>query len=289
MSSSNTSSSRVSEQFWDSVSQFYGTHQLTNHKSDFELDCVNNLVKHMGQIDNLICLGVADGSRDPLVILGSMTDLEMPLPKEMHFNDLSGDLLAQCKKKVVTNHPGVVATYHSLPMEELPDKIGIKFPNPDIIIGLYDADYFIPSLNGYLESKDVIGTDFMVGYTVFKDGKISHGSWQVHFDIDNYSIFAPDFVKMRSDKNFLAYSIMTEKNFISHYWDKQMLEELMKLVFEKDMKNVTNVGDRYLVTHIQSKSEHISSNTLITSLNNVVGNIPFEHQLESLQAIKTLY
>jgi hypothetical protein len=274
-----------SKGFWDSVAKFYGEHQLTNHQSDYELEFVINTVGAIGFIYNLVCLGVADGSRDPYIILKYLSEMKVGLPTETHINDLSDKLLDECKKKLV-EFPMEIS-YHAKPMKEV--EIGRKFTNPNIILGLYNYDYLLQSLQGYLESKDVIGDMFEVRYTTFTDGKINHSDERVRFNIEEYVSYSEQFVAMSQKENFLAFSIKTDKQFISHYWHAPTLIKLLQNIFTGLNVKVYDSGKRYVIGYITNPCTDEGETTLLTSLNNVIGNIPTECQYDSLVSIRNMF
>ena len=280
--------SRHSEGFWNSVAAFYGDHNLTNHKSDQEMDYVVEIALQLNLIKELICLGVADGSRDPILILRALQAAELSLPK-MQLNDLSPDLLGECRKRITAaikcDTPPPV-TYHACPMGEIPDQSYAHDFNSVTIIGLYNADYLMQSLQGYLESKDVIGQTFSVSCTRWQDNKICKSDQIIEFAIEDYRDHEIKFKNMRDDPNFLAFTIMTDKKFVSHYWDIIGLRKLMEYVFATDLTDVKSIGDRYVVARADHTPYPDEQRKLITSLNNVIGNIPPEYQLVSLERIR---
>lgn len=284
-----------SKGFWDSVAKFYSEHQLTNHQSDYELEFVLNTLGTIGTVYNLVCLGVADGSRDPYIILKYLNDKGVGLPIETHLNDLSDKLLDECRKRL--DEFPISATYHAKPMKEV--KIERKFTNPNIILGLYNSDYLLQSLQGYLESKDVIGDMFEVRYTTFANGKINHSEERIKFNIEDYVTYSEQFVAMSQKENFLAFSIKTDKQFISHYWHAPILIKLLQNVFTGLNVKVFDSGKRYIIAYITNPCTLAESSietgtdggetTLLTSLNNVIGNVPTECQYDSLVAIRNMF
>ena len=288
--STHNTSSKFSEGFWDGVANIYGKHQLTNHKSDYELEFVNGVIDDMQRVDTLVCLGVADGSRDPFALLNYMKEKGMELPKDMYLNDLSIQLLGECQKTMDEHYDSIPLNLFPGPMCDIPNKVNRTFDNYSLVLGFYDANYLEQSLQGYLESSDVIGTTFKVGYTTFHNGEIVWGDGYTYFDIKDWKKHIEKLKSTRENaKNFLAFSIVTDKNFISHYWDYDMLKDMMESTFGPILKTISPVGDRYIVTLVEDNNvDNEKPKTLVTSLNNVMGNIPYEHQIESLTAIKKL-
>lgn len=283
-------SKNISLEFWNSVSAIYGEHNLTNHNSNYEMSFVNQMAQFI-KSKNLICFGVADGSRDPITILSYLSANNMTLPSTIILNDLSPNLLNVCKTNMHKKYPTIETQYLLMPMADVTSEINTKFPNTIALIGLYSADYIMPSLKGYYESKKIIGNSFEVGATVLCDnGEIHYLNKKIKFDINDYESIFPKLSEFRTTPNFLAFSIKTDKNFISHYWDTDGLLQLMSTVFSKKKVSIEKLGDRYVMTTINGKVNSIDSDTtLITCLNNVIGNIPVEYQVSSLEMINSLF
>ena len=291
-----SASKSFSLNFWNSVSSIYGGHNLTTHSSDHELDfvkeCANRLISSNNLIlSTLICLGVADGSRDPIVILSNLRTNNLPLPKQLYLNDLSPDLLGVCEKSMKEMFSELQATYFAVPMSDVDPNVIPKTETTTALIGLYNADYIMPSLKGYLESKDVIGTKFEIGVTIFENGNIVKHDNVIRFDIESYASFETQITDLRAIPNFLAYSIKTDKDFISHYWDSDNLWHVMAQAFKNKTVKTFKLGERYVMSKIDNfpSDNDDKRTTLITSLNNVIGNIPFEHQMASFEMIDSLF
>ena len=271
--------------FWDKVGEAnqYKSAPITSHKSDDEMDAVLGVIKE-NNFEGYVCVGCADGCRDPLQMLQYSLDNNIPLPRHIRLNDISRNLLDLAGRKMIQNYSNIDTMYFPVPINQIES---IKLPKDYrmyVILGVYSADYIDPSLNNYKEHmKDIIGTEFEISATTFDNKIVKSGS--VTFNIDNYKDKMVDIYALRKS-NFLAYSIITETGFISHYFDKDMFKKLCSFVFPGKSVEVHEGGSRYIVTHIKDP-QWKSYNWLLTSLNNVVGNIPYDLQIKSLQKINS--
>ncbi|NIO44947.1 MAG: hypothetical protein GTN36_05350, partial [Candidatus Aenigmarchaeota archaeon] len=179
-------------------------------------------------------------------------------------------------------------TYFTGPMDQLPKEVDVTLENPTVTIGVYDANYIGPSLKGYFENKDIIGEEFKIWYLSYSGCKITKSKWCVDFNIDDWESVLPVLQTMRDDPNFLAYSILTNNKFISSYYDSEKLLDMMNGIFGDNLKGVTSVGKRYVMTVVGYGDRDGDKKTLVTTLNNVIGNIPYDCQINSLLAIRSL-
>lgn len=283
-------------EFWDSVSKIYENSPLTKHQADKEMDKIYEIIEeHFPTVKNLICFGTADGCRDPIRILDQLKKKEKAFPECTVLNDLSSELLSVCQKRM--NYYGFKKNVHyfSGPMSEITrDQLVEKyFPFGDMkamyFCGVYNADYIAPSLEGYKQESAVIGTDFSLSPLLLVDGELVQ-SEGINFDINDYESQLDTIDDMKDIKNCIGYSIKTDKGFVTHYYTMRGFYDMLVHVFGVGLFGCTIIqGDRYLVSTIFDKDYRKNMNTLITTLNNVIGNIPFDQQLESLQNIKNLF
>lgn len=271
--------------FWDSVANIYSNNSMTKHEGDHEMMYVFETIQKYFQngISNMACFGAADGSRDPMCILEFLKENKKFLPKELIVNDISPEFIKICKEKFDL-YRDINCEYHAKPIHEV--KLNNKYKSV-YVNGLYNADYFMQSLSLYLENKEIIGTKFKVWPLEFNGLELKRTlNVPIEFDINNYNAYASTFEKLRSNGKFLAFSLETDKNFISHYYDAKNVELMYKSVFGEKFSSVKCIGNRYIVLIIKSNtSDH---ECLITTLNNVMGNVKYDQLLNSLENINWL-
>lgn len=270
-----------STKFWNSVSKIYENSELTKHNSDSELDFVFMVLDQLENIEKIVCFGVADGCRDPGRMLEHMVNKKMNLPRAMILNDLSPKLLNVCKKRL--KHYNIPTVYHDGPMNEMTCWLPKTRTNPWYILGVYNAKYIKESLEMYKKNQKVIGTHFKLT-TLLYLGKLEQGSVMLEFDINNFMDHIDKIINLsKSEKSFIGFSIKTNTGFITHYYTQKGLSSITKNVFGGCDTMTFEAGDRYVISLVKKNKE--KPDCLITTLNNMMGNIPFDMQLESIGAI----
>jgi hypothetical protein len=254
--------------FWDSVSQVYETSDMTHCGADYELDIVFDLITRHPP-ENLVCIGVADGCRDPLQLLYFMENTGVPLPKAITLNDLSGKMLKLCEKRLeALKKVGPCTTYVQGPLQEI--ELVKDLGSYLYCMGCYNATYIIPALNLYQANKSIIGTHFTLIPYFFKEGVCSPGDKLV-FDIENFEEHETKLVDMSKHEEFMSFFVETNTGFISHYYSKTNFAAYLRTIFKTCSIEVLE-SSRYLVNIItKGDGPHTG---LITTLNNVIGNIP---------------
>ena len=288
--------------FWNSVAKIYGQSELTTHDSDAEFDFIFKKLTEVTSVDRLICLGVADGCRDPHMLLSFLEQHGKKLPKINIFNDYSPELLKKCKEILDKQFPKLDPVY--LPMSVLDidheKYLDMKTKN-NIIIGCYNFDYLKESLYIYRQQKDVIGNNFKLNY-VFFDGKdlLKKGE-TISFCIDDYACVIDKIMNHVDDSQFVGCCISTDTGFVTHYYCLQGIAKIIRHVFNNSLNiTVAKCGNRYIVSHIvyyswkddvndiTPVSTQTIGNSFTTCLNNVIGNIPTDQQLKALTKMKQL-
>ncbi len=279
-----------STNFWNSVSTIYESSSLTKHESDAELEFLNSLFITHGVPQTLACLGVADGCRDPYQLLEFMKNTLKECPTKLILNDLSPSLLSVCEKRLSqTEYSKIDTQYVPGPMDQLPDSVSFpKTPtNPTFVIGVYSSDYIDQSLGLYRENQATIGDQFRLSSLFFKDGALAQKDDAITFDINDYEKHMDQINGMRKNEDFVAYSIQTNTGFITHYFSPDGLRQIVDSVFSDKAVFINPAGHRYIIALILSKEGPIDC--LITTLNNVLGNIPFDLQQKSLQSVNQVF
>ncbi len=270
--------------FWDSTSELYEDTSLTMHKSDGEMDFVKDVLDSH-KFDGFVCAGCADACRDPKQMLEYLTEKKMTLPTSIKLNDLSPKLLKTAEKKLI-QYDKINIEYYPNPVN-IVTKEKLNLPdncNPCVIIGVYNSNYIKPSLKGYKDNKSIIGTDFEICAVVLENNKLVQNSKVIKFKINNYLDVMDDIYKLKEIKNFVAYSIITNTGFISHYYEMNNFKNMCNIAFKNKTIDVVKRNGRYIIAYIR-KPNNTKFNWLITCLNNVAGNIPYNDQLDSLETI----
>jgi hypothetical protein len=280
------------ETFWNGVSTIYSDNEMTTYESDFEMDFVFNTITENKDYnpDILICIGVADGSRDPYMILKKMKELGY-LPNKLIMNDISPEMINIAKERMKIFDIKDTVCF-SNPIESM------KYDHLDIsnnilyVIGVYSSDFLKEGLELYMKNKEIIGNKFSLKpiYYSLSLNIYYYDKNCIEFNIKDYNDICDktDILKWQNNCEFVAYSITTDKNFTSHYFKSSMLYEIFKRKFNNhkiDMIIGTGENKRYIVTKINSFNTN-GIKIMVTSLNNVFGNIISDHQLDALSVMK---
>lgn len=267
--------------FWDGVADLYENADMTKYESDIEINFIYDIFEKIQNIDLLICFGVADGSRDPFKILEFIRKKDLNYPNNIILNDLSCKLLDKCKKRL-ENIKNIHYISGEMKNIKINDIINLNNINCWYICGVYNANYLIEALEIYKKNKKIIGTIFTItslcfNYTLFcGDNKIS-------FNIDNYSNNIINIEKLSQDKYFIGYYIMTDTGFITTYYMESGFNRLLKSIFTNNIVITKKSKSRYILNLIKNNKK---PNGIITTLNNVIGNIQYSNQIQSLKTIK---
>lgn len=287
------------ESFWDTVAHMYSDSTLTSHMADFEMDIVFKFLLHVQILLGVASFGVADGNRDPIQILNFIREQTKYDSKnfEVILNDISGEMLNVAKKNMITNgHGELQAHYEHNPVSQLlivPSIHPVK--KTSFIFGVYNALYIIESLELYRQNKKVIGDKFRLSALYLEeDLSIKEEPLSVlHFDIDDYLSLSEAILLLMTIPNFYAYSISTEKNFVSHFFSAESLKKILLNIFVgKKVAYICGDNDhdhdnrRYIVNIIQNDGP---TDYIVTMMNNVLGNIKFEEQQQSLKNLWRLF
>jgi len=283
---------KATEKFWNGVSTIYSNNEMTTCESDFEMDFVfDTIIENKDyKPDILMCIGVADGSRDPYMILKKMKEIGY-LPGKLIMNDISPEMINVAKERMKIFDINDTICF-SNPIES------IKFDYSDIkndmlyVIGVYSSDFLKEGLELYLKNKEIIGEKFTIKpiYYCSCINAYFYDDNTIEFDIKDYNDICDktDILKWQDNCEFVAYSITTDKNFTSHYFKSSMLYEVLKRRFSNHKINMTvGTGEnkRYIITKINSFNTS-GKKIMVTSLNNVFGNIISNHQLDALSVMK---
>lgn len=261
--------------FWNSVANLYDKSPMTHLANDEEMNYIFKVIDS-NFITKIICLGAADGCRDPLLLLYYLKNTYKKEPKKLIVNDIAEKMLEKCKDRLKEFNQ-IDIDYVCSPI----NKIHISYNNFIGIFTVYRADFINEALKLYKIEQDIIGKEFKVFPIFYIDNKIVvNETINKCFNINDINEDLFDELKNMRKDNFLAYSIITlDKKFISHYYDLEMLNLMLTNVLNKKYeKRIMNISDRKILFEISNTN----GDTLITCLNNVLGNIPYDEQIESL-------
>jgi len=274
--------------FWDSVSNNYGNNNMTTHQNDFELNTLFNLIKENEfNIYQLSCIGVADGCRDPIMILEYLKKTNKNLPQFLYTSDLSSLMINHCAKKLLNYKiKNISYNYGELKNVHIPQK---QIDNIIYYIGCYDSNYIQESLEMYKGNKQILGEEFTLTPLYYNKEKQIDECTNIVFNIETYEYYIDLIKSFLGTNNFLGYRIKTNTGFISHYYNKNLFETYLKNIFiDSDVAlniNLYSNNGRYIIASISKIYNNSKNIHLVTTLNNVIGNIPTNDQFTSLYRI----
>ena len=284
------------KQFWDSTASIYSNAKLTTEGGE-DLEVVLSKTKN---IDNLVCLGVATGCRDPLFLLNAGLE-----PNKLMVNDLSPELLKICLNNL-SQYSGVdkisfVGPVHSI-LENSAQRIRtfLSAIEPVLCVGVYRKEAFYNKFNGYSalelysEERKNIGSDCSV-FPIFHEKKILKRLGKganfrlplISNQIDQIRDYLHPYEELSGFGGFQFNSIKEGNPFVSHYYTRGLLEQMFLEIFPNHTISVTDTKTRNYVIFVKRKDSE--PNTMITMINNVLGNIPNYLQKRTLKSIKDTF
>jgi len=276
------------EQFWDGVATLYSSNEMTSKMADFELELVlKNLDKL--NVKGIASFGVADGNRDPIQLLKYLDNKKKSLPDEVYLNDISSTMLNEANKNMTKEgYSNLISElkYIHNPISQIKYLTStITDKNLTYFIGVYSADYLNTALKMYQNNKEIIGSKFTICALYLNNDLEMKNSCSLTFDIDKYETCMDAIKSMSNEDNFYAYKIITDKNFISHYFSAKRIKVLLEHVFgnQCEIQTYSN-GERYIMNIIRDNRNQ-QNDYVVTMLNNVLGNINSEKHIISLKRI----
>ncbi|CAF1074884.1 unnamed protein product [Rotaria sordida] len=289
------------KEFWNTILDYSGN-AMTYTEADFELSQVYKCVdsNQDEQIKDVISMGVADGKREPISILHHIEKQGRVLPSRVIVNDISDTLFDQAKANLV-NHGwvdkiGNEIIYFLGKIDDIKTELVKETKVRLGIIGVYNLGYLKNALYLYQQNAEIIGTKFNV-YPVYlnndEDNLILEHGETITFDITNLSDDIINQIHNNVDQSKRLYAqcvYTTDKHFVSHYFNDGVLKEVIHGIFIGYNIDIYQEGDngRYIVVKFQCTKETGNGITLMTSLNNVLGNITTDTQIKSLRVLKNL-
>lgn len=290
------------KKFWDGITH-YSDNAMTYTQADFELSQVHKCIdsNQHEQIKDLFGMGVADGLREPISILNHLEQQGRPLPSRLIINDISEPLFNEAKDNLAkggwTNKIGDdQITYFLGEIEKIDAEIAKVTKIRLAIIGVYNLEYLQNALLLYKKNSHIIGKEFHV-YPVYlkNEGEklvLEHGR-TIEFNISNLDDGVIQRIHNNIDQSKKLYAqcvYTTDKHFVSHYFDSAYLGIVIRNIFtgydveiHRDEEN-----QRYIVVELKCTKPIGSGITLLTTLNNVLGNIKTDAQMQALNVLKKL-
>lgn len=281
------------EGFWDANASTYSLSNMTHTHEDSELIPIFMVLENLGRVYGMACIGPADGMREPISLLEY---LHTESPKELILNDISSEMLREARKNLVLTgwdkKISTITTIHN-PIANVDNLVSsIPDRNTTFCIGVYSADNMLDALKLYSENTNRIGCNFKLRTVIYneKDHKLEQID-EFDFNICEYMSVIGKISLLRMTPNFYAFGIVTDKDFVSHYFDDKMLNHILASIFKthtvKTIKNVNN--DKRYITNILKSNTTYGNNYVVTTLNNVLGNIKLNEQLLSLEKINMFF
>lgn len=294
------------EAFWSRQSDSYDTSPLTNDNAG-ELALVSLLTDRFYQdeyiADDVVTLGGAVGSRDPLVVLEAL-GTHGRQPSRIFFNDLSEKMVARARRRLNTLYPSVSVT--SLPGAIHEVASGIPAKPRRVIIGVYRAEALLKPephygypLNGfreYLASAEFLGSRFIFEPVIFKDGALQDINVKFEcspFDSDARKLHIEHLLAeaVRSPATdairVIAFDDGQEGFFLSHWYTEEGAKKVVRATMQRDhaeRRSIMPVAKGYVLCI----DPVTPPRGIVTMLNNVLGNILPHEQIATLNAIDTL-
>lgn len=239
--------------FWDNNAAAYSDQELTKHGSEFVLTTVKN---YCTDVEKLICFGCADGKQDPLSIITNT-------PAEIHCHDLSDKMLEQAKK----NLSHLTCRKHFT--QECVK--GVR-NDSTIFMSVFDIaslDQVTKSL--YTSNNKIIGTNLVVIELRFDGDRI------VYSRKDMQSV-----ANLKVDDQVDGICLISNTGFQTTYFNKDKFKAFLESKFKQEITLHREENNRNLLFQIGNGRKEV-----VTILNNVFGNVFYQHQnklLDNLQA-----
>ena len=276
--------SEITKEFWNYLSKYYTNYPIINHDGNYEMNYIFNILLECKNIKQLACFGVADGTRDPLEILNFLKEIDKLEVNSIILDDISEKLLELCRV-TLKDYSDIKAQYVAKPIHVVENIERTK--NAIYFMGIYDADYIEESLQIYVNNKGEMGEFYDIGWIYEEDMQFKRKG-SIKFKIDDYMQHLDRIQNFRENKNFVAYSIITEKGFVTHHYDINNFGNVCTKIFNGNVE-INSVGNRHIICKISTDENDLTDLTIITTLNNVVGNIPHDLQIASLQNLNNLF
>lgn len=196
----------------------------------------------------------------------------MSFPKHIRLVDISTELLNTAKNKLSKYNNIDITTYsdslHNVDLDIPAKRKGCG------IIGIYNADFIEHGLQGYKETVKIVGREFSLCSLSYKNNKLVKNDDMIRFDILEYKRYMDDICKLREQDGFVAYSIQTNNNFVTHYYDSAAILSILHGIYKN--VRIEHIGKKHIVIRINSFEPIYTNNGLLTCINNVIGNIPVD-------------
>lgn len=290
--------------FWDRQAPTYDLADMTLDNMG-ELKIVEDLTRdffsrHQEPCD-IVTLGGAVGSRDPKIIIDTMQGFGLN-PSRIYFNDLSVDMAKRAVEHTLKSYAtNCVVTPFPGPIHEIEKDIP-SCPRR-VILGAYRAralveayphlGYPLSGIEEYLKNSEIIGDRLYIQPVDIRNGQyteprislfltststqseIAHVCSEILNQIEAERVDSIRIIGTHGDK--LGF-------FISHWFSEEGLINLFRRSFTRERRShlsVTPCAKGYVVCVDPTTRPR----GIVTILNNVIGNILPDEQVQTLEVI----
>lgn len=306
-------------EFWDRQSESY-------EKADMTVDNEMEITLAISEIsceinEEIIVLGGAIGCRDPKMILEQIFCVKNDkgcFPGErlpaVVFNDLAPkqvkrareDILAKCHQSCGANIDFIHGPIHEVANQIVPN-------NRKLYLGVYgihgffwsdaDRNYHFCGFDEYIKNRDILGDHFWFDWLVFRNGRLKTESTGLSISADASENERETFKQKLLNAyatasrmrpyNIAAIQVVSAHRgqsgfFLSHWYNHEILTDVLRIVFpSRELFTIRHKiipkGSLFIV-----ERRDTGVNGVITVLNNVLGNILPDEQVDTLKSIKSL-
>lgn len=261
------------------------------------------LVSHGHVLEDVVTLGGAVGSRDPVMIM----DILQPSPSRIYFNDLSPEMTRIARDESLAPFADQGIATHLLAGRV--DEIESEIPQAPrhVVIGVYRAAALLNSyplqgyprsgVDEYLHNHRIIGDTLLLEAMAIDQG----GRYQ---DIGVRVAIAVSSSETEKERAMLTLwnairsgeahvvrvvGLQGEREgfFISHWFTERGILNLVRAVFTEDLRRSITM-EQCAKGFVLSIGPRKRATGIVTMLNNVLGNILPDDQLATLAAISRL-
>lgn len=296
--------------FWDTQSSTYEVQEMTTDNQG-EIDETLAVCREI-DCEDIITLGGAVGCRDPKVILDDMFLRNITRVPKVVFNDLAPQQVERARNSILKPFiaRGVDITFLPGEISSICQKITSR-PRC-LVLGVYNCQSFFIAApefgypfcgyDEYLRNSRILGEEFLFDWVSLSNGELqsvgirARVSFYEEMMVKNsvrYSLAAMQravtegHVPSVSALQIVGQTHGREGFFLSHWYTPSGVHELVQSVFGSDEFSIRvkyfAKGMVLIVNPIGVQPQGV-----VTVLNNVIGNVLPQSQLETLRAIKKI-
>ena len=271
--------------FWDTAASSYSTNDMTVAHADYEFSKIEKILSKHDCITSIVSLGAANGVRDPIHI---MRNFLSQTPEFVFINDISPGMINEAKKFMdeflATRQACSRVEYSVAPAEKMNMPSFYDRDHTLRILGVYKASFLVKNLDKYRGNRQIIGEKFTISVIVLDDNRNLTTKGSITFMIDDYELHAHALMTYLDAPSFYAFSVVTDKDFVSHFFSPDGLKSFVSEIFPEERFTLHDDNDeRFLILELLPVTNQV--NCLTTMLNNVFGNIQYHYHKEILEKI----